>query len=348
MSRLLLLAGLLFAASVSAQTTIKITVPNGQLCTYTTGPVTSASGGVLQATATAQTGLGCNNAGSGGTPSADFTYSASGLTVTFTDTSTDQGGTIGTHQWTFGDGGTSTAANPVHTYTSQNTYSVTETVTDSINSSQSSKTKSVTVVVDNGNCAVIASSTPGIANFQRLTGNISLYYFNTYRTVDITNYESVYLAAWPGEIGHTADFHIGTNQYISLKFTVPDGYWANAPVNTQGQYFINTSDFTAKVSMTLSTKCGDFSNPATNPTSSVVSGCYKNLLPSNQYLAWKKGGQCELQDNTTYYLNIINADISQVLPNGGGTASSSKDLPAAQCTSYCTAPIFDKVPNDYP
>src|SRR2546430_14145041 len=42
--------------------------------------------------------------GGGGTPTANFTYSASGLTVSFTDTSTDSGGTIGSHAWNFGDG----------------------------------------------------------------------------------------------------------------------------------------------------------------------------------------------------------------------------------------------------
>ncbi|MGH8041493.1 MAG: PKD domain-containing protein, partial [Rudaea sp.] len=54
--------------------------------------------------------------GGGGTPSANFSYVTNGLTATFTDSSTDSGGTIGSHSWTFGDGGTSTATNPSHTY----------------------------------------------------------------------------------------------------------------------------------------------------------------------------------------------------------------------------------------
>jgi serine protease len=88
--------------------------------------------------------------GSGGTPTANFTFSASGLTVSFTDTSTDAGGTIGSHSWTFGDGGTSTAADPTHTYSAGGTYSVTETVTDSGNGSQSRKTAAVTVSASGG------------------------------------------------------------------------------------------------------------------------------------------------------------------------------------------------------
>src|SRR5438874_11271703 len=39
-------------------------------------------------------------------------------------TSTDSGGSIGMHSWNFGDGSTSTAASPSHTYASAGTYSV--------------------------------------------------------------------------------------------------------------------------------------------------------------------------------------------------------------------------------
>ncbi|MGH8041770.1 MAG: pre-peptidase C-terminal domain-containing protein, partial [Rudaea sp.] len=103
--------------------------------------------------------------GGGGTPSANFSFVTNGLAATFTDSSTDSGGTIGSHSWTFGDGGTSTATNPSHTYASANTYSVTETVTDSVNSSTSSKTESVTVtsgggsVLQNGVGVSISDST---------------------------------------------------------------------------------------------------------------------------------------------------------------------------------------------
>jgi serine protease len=81
----------------------------------------------------------------GGTPTAAFSVSTNGLTATFTDSSTDTGGTISAHSWTFGDGSTSTATSPSHTYASAGTYSVTETVTDSANGKTSSATKSVTV-----------------------------------------------------------------------------------------------------------------------------------------------------------------------------------------------------------
>ncbi|MGM0619820.1 MAG: PKD domain-containing protein [Bacteroidota bacterium] len=74
--------------------------------------------------------------GDGGTtptnssPTASFTYSATDLTVNFTDTSTDSDGTVQSWSWNFGDGATSTVQNPSHTYGSDGTYTVSLTVTD--------------------------------------------------------------------------------------------------------------------------------------------------------------------------------------------------------------------------
>ncbi|WP_417498540.1 S8 family serine peptidase [Lysobacter niastensis] len=86
-------------------------------------------------------------AGSGGgnvAPVANFSVATSGLTVTFTDSSTDSDGSIASRSWNFGDGGTSTATNPSHTYAAAGTYSVTLTVTDNLGATNS-KVSSVTV-----------------------------------------------------------------------------------------------------------------------------------------------------------------------------------------------------------
>jgi len=100
---------------------------------------------------------------SGGTPTANFSFVTNGLTATFTDSSTDSGGTIGSHSWTFGDGATSTTTNPSHTYAAAGTYSVTETVKDSVSGTTNSKTASVTVAS--------AGGTP-TANFSFVTNGL--------------------------------------------------------------------------------------------------------------------------------------------------------------------------------
>ena len=65
-------------------------------------------------------------------PVASFTADITDRTVTFTDSSTDNDGTIASWSWDFGDGNTSTQQNPVHTYGSDNDFSVSLTVTDNL------------------------------------------------------------------------------------------------------------------------------------------------------------------------------------------------------------------------
>ena len=77
-------------------------------------------------------------------PAASFTSFTTDLTANFTDTSTDSDGTISSRSWNFGDGGLSTAVNPIYTYTAAGTYTVTLTVTDNDGGSGSAS-QSVTV-----------------------------------------------------------------------------------------------------------------------------------------------------------------------------------------------------------
>ena len=74
------------------------------------------------------------------TLTADFTATptrgAPPLTVQFTNTSA---GDFTTSQWDFGDGGTSTEVNPMHTYTAAGTYAVTLTIGDGMDTSTITK-----------------------------------------------------------------------------------------------------------------------------------------------------------------------------------------------------------------
>jgi serine protease len=82
-------------------------------------------------------------------PVANFSDTISGLTVNFTDSSTDSDGTIASRSWNFGDSSTSTATNPSHTYAAAGTYSVALTVTDN-SGATNTKTQSVTVASSGG------------------------------------------------------------------------------------------------------------------------------------------------------------------------------------------------------
>ena len=63
-------------------------------------------------------------------PTANFTPSCTELTCRFSDASTDSDGSVVSWAWTFGDGRSTRDREPVHTYATPGTYTVTLTVTD--------------------------------------------------------------------------------------------------------------------------------------------------------------------------------------------------------------------------
>lgn len=77
-------------------------------------------------------------------PQAEFSFEADGLSVAFTDASTDSNGDLASWSWDFGDGNASSEQSPVHTYAEAGTYNVTLTATDEAGQSHSI-TKEVTV-----------------------------------------------------------------------------------------------------------------------------------------------------------------------------------------------------------
>jgi PKD repeat protein len=102
-------------------------------------------------------------------PVANFTFTTSALTASFTDTSTDSDGTIASRSWNFGDGTTSTSTNPSKTYAAGGTYTVVLTVTDNAGGT-GSKTSAVTVVVPN---------VPPTANFTFAATDLTVAFTDT-------------------------------------------------------------------------------------------------------------------------------------------------------------------------
>lgn len=86
-------------------------------------------------------------------PVAGFSAEVDGLTVTFTNTSTDDDGDALNMSWDFGDGNTSTAISPVHTYESAGTYTVSLTADDATDTDVA--TQSVTVNENSGGDEII-------------------------------------------------------------------------------------------------------------------------------------------------------------------------------------------------
>jgi vibriolysin len=107
-------------------------------------------------------------------PTANFTFTTSGLTATFTDTSTDAQNNITSRSWNFGDGTTSTATNPTKTYAAAGTYTVTETVTDA---GGLSSTKTASVTVSSASCGgTVLCNGVAVALPSKSTGGVSSNY----------------------------------------------------------------------------------------------------------------------------------------------------------------------------
>lgn len=102
-------------------------------------------------------------------PVANLGFSANGLTVTFTDQSTDDG-TIVSRSWSFGDGASSSETNPVHIYSGAGTYNVTLLVTDNGGLTASTE-KPVTVSVPPPINLVLTATTSLVKNRFRVNLN---------------------------------------------------------------------------------------------------------------------------------------------------------------------------------
>jgi MYXO-CTERM domain-containing protein len=88
-------------------------------------------------------------ASSNAAPTAAFDADPRGLTVSFTDRSSDPDDAIASHRWDFGDGQGSSESDPVHTYEAAGTYEVTLVVADETGGTARA-TQSITVTAGGG------------------------------------------------------------------------------------------------------------------------------------------------------------------------------------------------------
>lgn len=156
--------------------------------------------------------------GTGGSPQASFTDSVSGLSVSFTNTSTDTGGTITGYAWTFGDGGTSTSASPSHTYAAAGTYTVNLQVTDSTGAT-SSTSQQVTVSSGGGQVQVIAN--PNFTSGTSWTMSSGVLCSSQSSSNYYCTGESPYTGSWFAWLDGYGVAHTDT---VSQSVTIPSGH----------------------------------------------------------------------------------------------------------------------------
>lgn len=144
---------------------------------------------------------------------------------------------------------------------------------------------------------------------------------------DVTAYDSIWGRAynvsgdpitkqWPGVEQQLVLPRFGNLQYIAAKFRTP------AAGGTPGHTLtLDPTSFSAngggnpsfpnkaKLSITVSTKCGDFNTASPD----IPPLCYKSQMGANAtFSAYTSvpSSQCSLQPNTDYYLNIIYSPLT--------------------------------------
>ncbi|WP_257387043.1 hypothetical protein [Tahibacter caeni] len=141
------------------------------------------------------------------------------------------------------------------------------------------------------------------------------------RTTDATHFESIFgystaetpLRPFPGTVNLNQRVFLSRNGYVALQFTVP----RDLALETVGAFrFEETQPQTspARMSMTISKSCGDFSP---TPTPPLTNACVLNNAPANGSLAWgyspSNAALCQLQPGETYFLNIVHASLNAPL-----------------------------------
>ena len=200
-------------------------------------------------------------------PTAGFSFAVNNQTVNFTNTS--NGGS--TYLWDFGDGGTSTQANPSHTYATGGVYTVTLTTTNDCGSTTATHTVSLTTPpLASFNASATSGCGPLTVQFTSTsTGNPTAYFWSFPGGVPDTSTAQSPTVVYntPGTYGVTLTVSnaAGTNtatqsSYITVN-GVPGAGFTNS-VNGATATFTNTSSNAASYNWNF----GDGNtSTATNP-----------------------------------------------------------------------------------
>ncbi|MBI3711627.1 MAG: PKD domain-containing protein [Burkholderiales bacterium] len=172
-------------------------------------------------------------------PVANFTSSISGLTVSFTDSSTDADGSIASRAWNFGDASTSTLQNPSHTYAAAGTYTVALTATDN-GGATNSINKSVTVSASSCTGTVINASFSGASGQTQIQPGGSYYQSTvsgTHKACLVgpigTDYD-IYLDKWNGSTWTEVASGATEASSESITYSGTSGYYRYRVINYSG------------------------------------------------------------------------------------------------------------------
>ncbi|NOZ47086.1 MAG: PKD domain-containing protein [Chlorobi bacterium] len=131
--------------------------------------------------------------------------------------STDSDGTISSYSWNFGDGGTSSSANPTHAYATAGSYTATLTVTDNGGLTGTDQATVTITAVSSGNYATLPYST----GFESgLDQNWSTQGSNSYSRIQLTTANTPHSGSYHLTMDVTTNGNYCTNEaWMGLNLT---------------------------------------------------------------------------------------------------------------------------------
>ncbi len=249
--------------------------------------------------------------------------------------STDSDGTITEYLWDFGDGNTSTLANPTHSYITVGTYNISLTVTDDENAAD---TVSSTVTINQDNSAGNGTDVPNVCASQspitggRLTageaaclGNSSAIWLSI---EGVNNYNSITIrtahgsgdlaidysnAGWPnGSYSEGMSSNAGNSECIHV--TGGANYWGYLKVeNSNGSASIIAEFDTAS--------CDDTGGQQNTAPTAQINGPYNGSV--NSVLTFSSDGSSDAEGPIASYLWQFGDGATSQLTNPSHTYSAA-------------------------
>ncbi len=250
--------------------------------------------GIVDADAAVVAAMGGTGPGNS-PPTANFTASASGLTVQFTDTSSDSDGSIASRSWSFGDGTSSTATSPSKTYSAAGSYTVSLTVTDD---DGASNTRTQTVTVSSGGGSVLQNGVP-------VTGVSGAAGSTRYWTIDVPAGASNLVVATSGGSGD-ADLYVRRG---------------SAPT---------TSSYDCRPYRAGNSESCSFASPQSGTWHVMVRGysAFSGVTLTASYATGGSGGTQTYSNNTDYQIRD-NATVESTIAVSGRSGNAPASTPVA-------------------
>ena len=243
-------------------------------------------------------------------PTTNFTFSANGLTVTFNNTTT--GAT--SYNWSFGDGGTSTETNPVHTYSSAGVYTVILTATNTCGSTNITKTVIVSVPPT---AAFTAAPTSGC-------GPLTVQFTNQ-STGNPTSFNWQFPGGTPSS---------STEQNPSVVYNTPGTYSVTLTVSNNAG--TNTATQSNYITVNAAPTAG-FTNSVNGPTAT-----FTNSSANATSYAWNfgDGGTSTLSNPTHTYVadGTYTVTLTATGPCGTATATHTVTILTPPTAGFTAAP----------